>query len=44
MEVALEFCHEDESVEVTFTVMRIRKVVLNQPEWGRLNSRAKKVN
>ena len=44
MEGALEFCREDECVEVTPAVVRIRKVVLDQNERGRLTSRAKKAN
>ena len=44
MEGALEFCREDECVEVTPAVVRIRKVVLDQSERGRMASRAKKSN
>jgi GTP-binding protein len=42
MEQALEFCSEDECVEVTPAVVRIRKVVLSQTERGRAASKAKK--
>ena len=41
-EQALEFCSEDECVEVTPAVVRIRKVVLSQTERGRAASKAKK--
>jgi GTP-binding protein len=44
MEGALEFCREDECVEVTPAVVRIRKVVLDQAERGRMASRQKKAN
>jgi GTP-binding protein len=44
MEGALEFCGEDECVEVTPAVVRIRKVILDQGERGRAASRAKKAN
>ena len=44
MEGALEFCREDECVEVTPAMVRIRKVVLDQNERGRITSRAKKAN
>ena len=44
MEGALEFCREDECVEVTPAVVRIRKVVLDQSERGRMASRQKKAN
>jgi GTP-binding protein len=44
MEGALEFCREDECVEVTPAVVRIRKVVLNGDERARATSRAKKAN
>jgi GTP-binding protein len=44
MEGALEFCREDECVEVTPAVVRIRKVILDGAERGRLTSRAKKAN
>jgi GTP-binding protein len=44
MEGALEFCREDECVEVTPAVVRIRKVVLDQNERARAASRQKKAN
>ena len=44
MEGALEFCREDECVEVTPAVVRIRKVVLDGAERARATSRAKKSN
>ena len=44
MEGALEFCREDECVEVTPAVVRIRKVTLNGDERARATSRAKKAN
>ncbi len=44
MEQALEFCREDECMEVTPATVRIRKVVLDQTERGRSASRAKKAN
>ena len=44
MEGALEFCAEDECVEVTPAVVRIRKVILDQGERARTASRAKKAN
>jgi len=44
MEGALEFCGEDECVEVTPAVVRIRKVILDQGERARSASRAKKAN
>ena len=44
MEGALEFCAEDECVEVTPAVVRIRKVILDQGERARSASRAKKAN
>jgi GTP-binding protein TypA/BipA len=42
MEQALEFCREDECMEVTPSTVRIRKVVLDQTERGRSAARAKK--
>ncbi|WP_436787542.1 translational GTPase TypA [Yinghuangia sp. YIM S10712] len=42
LEQALEFCREDECVEVTPETVRIRKVVLNQQERARAASRAKR--
>ena len=44
MEQALEFCREDECIEVTPTTVRVRKVVLDQNERARLTSKAKKAN
>ena len=44
MEGALEFCREDECVEVTPAVVRIRKVTLDGAERARATSRAKKNN
>jgi GTP-binding protein len=41
LEQCLEFCREDECVEVTPEAVRIRKVVLNQIERGRTASRAR---
>jgi GTP-binding protein TypA/BipA len=41
MEQALEFCREDECVEVTPATVRIRKLVLDAGERGRTASRAK---
>ncbi len=42
MEQALEFCREDECVEVTPATVRIRKVVLNANDREKTRSRAKK--
>jgi GTP-binding protein len=39
LEQALEFCREDECVEVTPTAVRLRKVVLDAAERGRLSRR-----
>ena len=39
MEQALEFCREDECVEVTPAAVRLRKVVLDASERGRLARR-----
>ena len=44
MEGALEFCREDECVEVTPAVVRIRKVILNGDERARLTARANRAN
>ncbi|MEY3447881.1 MAG: translational GTPase TypA [Candidatus Nanopelagicaceae bacterium] len=44
MEQALEFCREDECIEVTPATVRVRKVVLDQNERARLTSKAKKAN
>jgi GTP-binding protein len=41
LEQALEFCREDECVEVTPGAVRIRKVVLDQTERGRSAGRAR---
>ncbi len=43
MEQALEFCREDECVEVTPSHVRLRKVVLDQTVRGRTTARAKRV-
>jgi GTP-binding protein len=42
LEQCLEFCREDECVEVTPHNVRIRKLVLDQNERGKLASRARK--
>ena len=42
LEQALEFCREDECVEVTPEKVRIRKVVLDQKERARAAARAKR--
>ena len=42
LEEALEFCREDECVEVTPATVRIRKVILDATERGRLRGRAAK--
>ncbi len=42
LEQSLEFCREDECVEVTAGSIRIRKVVLDQNERAKLASRARK--
>ncbi|MET8180499.1 translational GTPase TypA [Streptomyces sp. NPDC005336] len=42
LEQCLEFCRDDECVEVTPETVRIRKVVLDQKERGRAASRAKR--
>ncbi len=44
LEQSLEFCRDDECVEVTPETVRIRKVVLDQKERGRSASRAKHGN
>ncbi|APY86544.1 translational GTPase TypA [Streptomyces alfalfae] len=41
LEQSLEFCRDDECIEVTPETVRIRKVVLDQKERGRTASRAK---
>ncbi|MFC3997141.1 translational GTPase TypA [Nocardiopsis sediminis] len=42
LEQALEFCREDECVEVTPEAVRIRKVILDQKERGRLTAQKKR--
>ena len=42
MEQALEFCREDECVEVTPATVRLRKVVLDQTQREKTRSKAKK--
>ncbi|MCZ3388273.1 MAG: translational GTPase TypA [Actinomycetia bacterium] len=42
MEQALEFCREDECVEVTPATVRLRKLVLDQNERGRAKARSKR--
>ena len=42
LEQCLEFCREDECVEVTPETVRIRKVVLDSNERAKLASRARK--
>jgi GTP-binding protein len=44
MEQALEFCREDECVEVTPGVVRIRKLMLDQNERARATNKAKRTN
>jgi GTP-binding protein len=44
LEQCLEFCREDECVEVTPDMVRIRKVVLDQNDRGKIASRARKAN
>ncbi|WP_051392992.1 translational GTPase TypA [Glycomyces arizonensis] len=44
LEQSLEFCRDDECVEITPETVRIRKVVLDQKERGRAASRAKHGN
>jgi len=44
LEQALEYCREDECVEVTPVNVRIRKVILDQNERSRMTSKAKKAN
>jgi GTP-binding protein len=43
LEQSLEFCRDDECIEVTPETVRIRKVVLDQKQRGRAASRAKHV-
>ena len=42
LEQALEFCREDECVEVTVDAVRIRKVVLDQNDRAKAASRARR--
>ncbi len=42
LEQCLEFCREDECVEITPETVRIRKVVLDQNERAKITSRARK--
>jgi GTP-binding protein len=42
LEQSLEFCREDECVEVTPQHVRLRKLVLDQNERAKLASRARK--
>jgi GTP-binding protein len=42
LEQCLEFCGEDECVEVTPDTVRLRKVVLDQHTRGRITARARK--
>jgi GTP-binding protein len=42
LEESLEFAREDECVEVTPEIVRIRKVVLDQTERARATARAKR--
>jgi GTP-binding protein TypA/BipA len=42
LEQCLEFCRDDECVEVTPDAVRIRKVILDQVERGRATARAKR--
>lgn len=44
MEQALEFCREDECVEVTPAMVRIRKVMLDQNDRARATNKAKRAN
>jgi len=44
LEQCLEFCREDECVEVTPDTVRIRKVILDQNERAKLASRARKAS
>jgi GTP-binding protein len=44
LEQCLEFCREDECVEVTPETVRIRKVVLDQNDRAKIASRARKAN
>jgi len=42
LEQSLEFCREDECIEVTPTTVRLRKVVLDATERARTTARAKR--
>ncbi|WP_080795629.1 translational GTPase TypA [Corynebacterium pacaense] len=44
LDEAMEFCGQDECVEVTPETIRVRKVILNATERGRARSRAKSMN
>ena len=44
LEQCLEFCREDECVEVTPLTVRIRKLVLDQNERAKTASRARKAS
>ena len=44
LEQCLEFCRDDECVEVTPEMVRIRKVILDQNERGKIASRARKAS
>lgn len=44
LEQCLEFCREDECVEITPETVRIRKVILDANERAKITSRAKKAN
>ena len=44
LDEAIEFCDEDECVEVAPEAMRVRKIILNATERGRARSRAKQLN
>jgi GTP-binding protein len=44
MEQALEFCREDECIEVTPKTVRVRKVIFDQHERARIAARTKKQN
>ena len=44
LDEAIEFCDEDECVEVAPEAMRVRKIILDSTERGRARSRAKQRN
>ncbi|WP_257158747.1 translational GTPase TypA [Corynebacterium cystitidis] len=44
LDEAIEFCDEDECVEVAPEAMRVRKIILNSTERGRARSRQKQMN